>query len=295
METLIVLEIKGPIIVAEPFNACSPITMDLHNTIALAIRDKSVENCTFVSKVIHLQKAGAIGVVVMNQKPFRYEGDLLSVMNNATALPEEITIPSIFITYASGSAILSLLNQGISVNATISKEGETIVSTFSFWQYVGTFCLLFVMVYSCFILVSVIMYYAEKLLLRRTMDSPSSIVSGVYGDDHRVIDAENPEECTICLDTLNKGDPIETLPCKHIFHKVCIEEWLKQGKAVCPTCRRGIFDDDEVNWLLEGKARETDRLIGKWEMLYSGSFSYLYGICFFVFVLFSPFIYFLFL
>lgn len=39
------------------------------------------------------------------------------------------------------------------------------------------------MVYSCFILVSVIMYYAEKLLLRRTMDSPSSIVSGVYGDE----------------------------------------------------------------------------------------------------------------
>ena len=60
-----------------------------------------------------------------------------------------------------------------------------IVSTFSFWQYVGTFCLVNSSLYphSCFILVSVIMYYAEKLLLRRTMDSPSSIVSGVYGDE----------------------------------------------------------------------------------------------------------------
>lgn len=107
--------------------------------------------------------------------------------------------------------------------------------------------------------------------VRWTRRHPSSLVStemsrskGAFSGSHRVIDAENPEECTICLDTLNKGDPIETLPCKHIFHKVCIEEWLKQGKAVCPTCRRGIFDDDEVNWLLEGKARETDRLIGKW-------------------------------
>lgn len=28
----------------------------------------------------------------MNQKPFRYEGDLLSVMNNATVLPEAVSL-----------------------------------------------------------------------------------------------------------------------------------------------------------------------------------------------------------
>lgn len=69
METLIVLEIKGPIIVAEPFNACSPITMDLHNTIALAIRDKSVENCTFVSKVIHVCSFFCVNCSCKRQAP----------------------------------------------------------------------------------------------------------------------------------------------------------------------------------------------------------------------------------
>lgn len=39
-----------------------------------------------------MQNAGAIGVVVMNQKPFRYEGDLLSIMNNATELPEAVAL-----------------------------------------------------------------------------------------------------------------------------------------------------------------------------------------------------------
>jgi hypothetical protein len=29
-------------------------------------------------------------------------------------------------------------------------------------------------------------------------------------------------------------------------------------------CRRGIFDDDEVNWYLEGKAKDTDRIVAKW-------------------------------
>lgn len=80
----------------------------------------------------------------------------------------------------------------------------------------------------------------------------------------REVDPENPEECTICLDTLKKGEAIKTLPCKHMFHQSCIDEWLKQGKAVCPMCRRGIFDDDEVNWYLEGKAKDTDRIVVKW-------------------------------
>ena len=29
-------------------------------------------------------------------------------------------------------------------------------------------------------------------------------------------------------------------------------------------CRRGIFDYDEVNWYLEGKAKDTDRIVAKW-------------------------------
>ena len=33
----------------------------------------------------------------MNQKPFRYAGDLLSVMNNATALPEEVALSDLHV------------------------------------------------------------------------------------------------------------------------------------------------------------------------------------------------------
>ena len=38
---------------------------------------------------------------------------------------------------------------------------------------------------------------------------------------------------------------IKKLRCGHYFHCECIDPWLLKNKAVCPVCRRGIFDNDE--------------------------------------------------
>lgn len=38
----------------EPFNACKSIETDLTGVIGLAIRDTSIENCTFVLKVLNV-------------------------------------------------------------------------------------------------------------------------------------------------------------------------------------------------------------------------------------------------
>ena len=51
----------------------------------------------------------------------------------------------------------------------------------------------------------------------------------------------NEEKCPICLDFINEKDstnlPIATLPCKHTFHKSCIDPWFFVHKS-CPVCRR---------------------------------------------------------
>jgi plasmid rolling circle replication initiator protein Rep len=45
-----------------------------------------------------------------------------------------------------------------------------------------------------------------------------------------------PNDCIICLDSLEKGE-IADLKCKHEFHNKCISEWICKENS-CPICRR---------------------------------------------------------
>ncbi|KAI5930784.1 E3 ubiquitin-protein ligase RNF165, partial [Manis javanica] len=47
------------------------------------------------------------------------------------------------------------------------------------------------------------------------------------------------EQCTICLCTLEEGEDVRRLPCMHIFHQVCIDQWLATTTR-CPLCRGDI-------------------------------------------------------
>lgn len=54
-------------------------------------------------------------------------------------------------------------------------------------------------------------------------------------------DEEKTNECTICYD--NYLDDVHVackLKCKHIFHNLCINNWIKKSKT-CPLCRYNIF------------------------------------------------------
>lgn len=47
-----------------------------------------------------------------------------------------------------------------------------------------------------------------------------------------------PRECCICMETFGRGTIVET-SCKHVFHKQCCREWLRQARS-CPVCRMDI-------------------------------------------------------
>jgi hypothetical protein len=51
--------------------------------------------------------------------------------------------------------------------------------------------------------------------------------------DEKLCDNEN--ECPICLDNLNIYEH-KILPCKHKFHKLCVNTWLQRNN-ICPLCR----------------------------------------------------------
>ena len=48
------IEIRGNLVVVDPFNACQPIAFNITGKIGIAIRDQSITNCSFVDKVLHV-------------------------------------------------------------------------------------------------------------------------------------------------------------------------------------------------------------------------------------------------
>ncbi|PIA35195.1 hypothetical protein AQUCO_03600094v1 [Aquilegia coerulea] len=48
------------------------------------------------------------------------------------------------------------------------------------------------------------------------------------------------ESCSVCLSRLREGDEIRTLPCFHVFHRMCVDHWLNLFRKTCPLCRFSI-------------------------------------------------------
>ncbi|KAH6879772.1 hypothetical protein B0T10DRAFT_412714 [Thelonectria olida] len=46
-------------------------------------------------------------------------------------------------------------------------------------------------------------------------------------------------ECSICIENIQEGQTMITLPCQHQFHEICGVTWLKQPNS-CPICRKSI-------------------------------------------------------
>lgn len=50
---------------------------------------------------------------------------------------------------------------------------------------------------------------------------------------------EEDEKCTICLSVFQDDEDVRRLPCMHLFHTECVDQWLVTNKR-CPICRVDI-------------------------------------------------------
>ncbi|XP_068176622.1 E3 ubiquitin-protein ligase Arkadia isoform X1 [Antennarius striatus] len=58
-------------------------------------------------------------------------------------------------------------------------------------------------------------------------------------DEDEGADEDTEEKCTICLSMLEEGEDVRRLPCMHLFHQLCVDQWLLTNKK-CPICRVDI-------------------------------------------------------
>lgn len=54
--------------------------------------------------------------------------------------------------------------------------------------------------------------------------------------------AEDQEMCLICREEFVEIDRVTKLPCKHLYHEDCFNEWAEMNR-ICPYCRRDPFQN----------------------------------------------------
>ncbi|CAO2821865.1 unnamed protein product [Amaranthus hypochondriacus] len=82
-------------------------------------------------------------------------------------------------------------------------------------------------------------------------------------------------ECCICKEKLGLGDEMQEMPCKHLFHPLCLKPWLDEHNS-CPICRHELPTDDHKyeSWKEREKELEEERR-GAANAVRGGEFMYI--------------------
>lgn len=70
---------------------------------------------------------------------------------------------------------------------------------------------------------------------------------------------EENQECAVCLCGMEDGCEVWELRCKHLFHKGCLDKWVKEYRRVtCPLCRSALAPCEDKAGCGEAQLVEDD-------------------------------------
>ena len=48
------------------------------------------------------------------------------------------------------------------------------------------------------------------------------------------------DACAICVEDFREDNDVRVLPCDHVFHPKCVDEWLSNHSSLCPLCKLDV-------------------------------------------------------
>ncbi|XP_053273913.1 RING finger protein 150a isoform X1 [Pleuronectes platessa] len=158
-------------------------------------------------------------------------------------------VVAIMIPEPKGRELINLLERGTKVRMQIS------IGTRNLQKYVSRTSVVFVSI--SFIVLMIIslawlvFYYIQRFRYanardrnqRRLGDAAKKAISKLQvrtirkGDEETESDFDN---CAVCIEGYKPNDVVRVLPCRHVFHKHCVDPWLLDHRT-CPMCKMNIL------------------------------------------------------
>ncbi|CAL8079618.1 unnamed protein product [Orchesella dallaii] len=198
--------------------------------------------CDFELKLENAYAKKAVGMIVYD----REESESLEDMKLSA-----YTIPGIFTYKSKGERIANLTDGGTRVDMHITV-GEVCSRPYS---GINRTSVLFVSI--SFIVLMIIslawlvFYYVQRFrylhakdrLAQRLCNAAKKALAKIPTRNIKQTDKEVSGEgecCAVCIEFYKAGDMLRTLPCRHEFHKGCVDPWLLEHRT-CPMCKMDIL------------------------------------------------------
>lgn len=205
-------------------------------------RDSKIEkrHCSCADKVKTAKKYNASAAIVLFS--------LCGIRNPDPEKPQlELTAITVLREY--GLEIINIHEEGGPVVlCKISKPSKE-KKTFRVSKTSVLFVLVSFILLMCISLAWLVFYYVqrfrhiyrndrkEKQLLSAAKKAISKLKTAPFNASN--FDGED-DSCAVCLENYKDGETIRILPCKHLFHKSCIDPWLLNHRT-CPMCKNNIL------------------------------------------------------
>lgn len=200
-------------------------------------------HCTFDMKVHTAVHSGASAVIVYDDK----EADTLDMMD----ISPEHNITAVLTYHWKGVGLAKLADSPARVYVEIAVANRCTRSLNSINRTSVLFVSVSFIVLMIISLAWLVFYYVQRFryihakdrLSRRLCTAAKRALSKIPTRRLKIDDPElvgDGDCCAICIERYRVADVVRALPCRHEFHKSCIDPWLLDHRT-CPMCKMDIL------------------------------------------------------
>ncbi|KAI9557014.1 hypothetical protein GHT06_016810 [Daphnia sinensis] len=199
--------------------------------------------CNFDDKLEAAVLNNASGLVVYNNKE-----DGLQRMTLRNKYRDKIV--AVFITRAKGEELAALVDNGTRVMMQVTVGAHY---TYRFTNINRTSVMFVSISFIVLMMISLawlVFYYIQRFRYLHAKDRLSRELTSaaqkalskiptraIKNTDKEVSEAEC---CAVCIEPYKANDVVRLLPCRHEFHKICVDPWLLEHRT-CPMCKMDIL------------------------------------------------------